>query len=231
MTSDYICKYGLWHDKKCTNKDPSSNNGWIYTAYAFHLGLVNSFDICVLHNIYSQCLLLDHPLYWVTRLPQKYKPPISRDEILGMIMLGVLPYEKIARHNFFMINSSFMRKNILKTLKAVWSLRNKHRNYVWENHVYYAYPVVFRLWFHDRYFIKKSYGKSVSILETIFWYLYLSLTYIKQDPGQMNMAYFQLKHLGSRFWIILFNHVQSIENYFGKEHIFYQFVSNKQKEK
>lgn len=218
---NYKCKYELYHDKPVQNNEPSSNNGWIYTAYAYYLGMFNNpMDFVHYSNVYAMCVLVDHPLYWVTRLPEKMFPPISRDEIMGMYILGVLPFKKLKERNFCMIRSNFVKFDLVKAVKSLWEIRNKHRNYAWENKMYHVYPVVFKLYWHDQYFFRKTSGVIPGIFETICFYLYMISTIIKKDPGELNLLWVQLKHLNSKYWIKLIDQKKSFREYFGKDHIF-----------
>ena len=89
--STYWDSYGRLHHKPCINGVPSSNNGWMYTAYADKL-LTIDLDRNGLIECFNKCIIKDarDNRSFVIRSPGKDLPPMSRDEILGMAALGLL---------------------------------------------------------------------------------------------------------------------------------------------
>jgi hypothetical protein len=163
--NSYIDKYGRYHHKPVTNNNLiPSNNGWIYTAYAKKLNI--SLDADSLSQCFEQCLeskdgrsvLYRHPI------SEQNSVPISRDEILGMAALDLLKPHHLNKWNF----SPFPlpKFNILKTLCQFWQIRDKHRNYFWQNNLSHVYRFAFSVPISDRHFILNKWGKF-----NIFYFL------------------------------------------------------------
>lgn len=151
--NNYVDKYGMYHDRPCKNGEPSSNNGWIYTAYAFKLGLIVDRDLVAV--TFSKCVIpKDNHLI---RTPYRDCPPISRDEILGMAALGFLKPNHLNGWSF----SPFKlpKFSLIKTIKQFLELRGKHRNYFWQNNMDQIYRFAFSVPLQDRHFILKTWGK------------------------------------------------------------------------
>jgi hypothetical protein len=96
-------------------------------------------------------------LYYLIRSPDKYSPPISRDEILGMAALGFLKPSHLNGWNFCPYKlPSF---NPIKTITQFWELKGKHRNYLWQNKLEHTYRFAFSVPLSDRHFILSTWGK------------------------------------------------------------------------
>lgn len=147
----YQDEWGRWHDKPCIDGKPSSNNGWVYTAYAGKLGY--QINMGQMRDCARQCLIKVHcEDRWVfTRSPGKQTPPMSRDEILGLVYLGVLGFKE---DNWNFCPYNIPKFNLFKTLGALWRMRKAHRNTLWEGK---GEPHLFRFAFsvplQDRAFI------------------------------------------------------------------------------
>lgn len=157
-------KHGMYHDKACKDYEPSSNNGWIYTAYAVKLNLPVDLDLvkltfnkCVVENLNCKNGLS------LIRTPYRECPPISRDEILGMAAIGFLKPYHLNGWNF----SPFPipKFNLLETINQFLKIRNKDRNYFWKNNMSQIYRFAFSVPFSDRHFILKKWGK----FNLIYW--------------------------------------------------------------
>lgn len=181
----YFDKWGRLHHKPCVNGEPSSNNGWIYTAYYHKLHNVRS---TIINNeklvlIGEQCsaLLTRHPVEF--KLPSQ-QVPISRDEILGLAYLGFLTPEHLSDWNF----CPFILKkfNPFKLITQLWELRPefdfyselhptkdryiekgpwfvfKHRNYFWQNNLDQIYRFAFSVPLQDRAFLLECWGETKS---------------------------------------------------------------------
>jgi len=99
---NYECDLGLYHHKPVKDGRPSSNNGWIYTAFAYEMNM--PVNMPKLIDLAKECIYFSPEVlesFSLTRLPATIKanvPPISRDEIIGMISLRVLhPKELLKR--------------------------------------------------------------------------------------------------------------------------------------
>ena len=203
----YVCNLGLFHDKKVVDGNYSSNNGWIYTAYARAIGIKT--NEVLLDSTFVNCKkdMNESYTFFMWRLPDKINPPISRDEIIGMVSLGYYPlgYEKI--YGWSMYREIFhigMRKN-LKAMKELFRIRKEHRNYWWENNLYDALPITMKLWWHDRYYINKMHGNKCTMFQMVMFYAYALGVLSKADPGELNLLWLQLKDLKSWFWIRFIN--------------------------
>jgi hypothetical protein len=155
--SNYIDNYGRYHDKPVTDSNPTpSNNGWIYTAYADKLGL--PVDKQKLTQCFSQCKRTDKKgRTYLIRSPLKESPPISRDEILGMAELGLLQPKHLNGWNFSPYPLPVF--SLLLLIKQLWEIKDKHRNYFWQNGLSMVYHLAFSVPLSDRHFILSKWGK------------------------------------------------------------------------
>ena len=147
--NDYFDRYGRLHEKPCINGEPSTNNGWIYSAYWKKLTRSNPTNPLVGNACCEE----------MERSPGKAVPPMSRDEILGLAYLGYLlpghlegwcfsPY-KLPAFNLIL----FIKQLILL-------IKNKDdRNYFWRNNLDQIYFLAFSVPLTDRHFILKCWGK------------------------------------------------------------------------
>lgn len=167
--------WGRYHDKQCTDGKPSSNNGWLYTAYAHRLGI--KLDDVGLMNCYLLCCVGDH----VNRSPDKAEPPMSRDEVLGITTLITMS---------FLVGWSFSPYPIPKfslsgTGMALYRMMGAHRNALWDNG---GEPHMFRFGFsvplQDRAYILRTYGQYVPLVYRIAEYL-SNLTTPKTNSGKL----------------------------------------------
>ena len=221
----YRCKYGLYHDKPTINNEPSSNNGWIYTAYASNLGLEVP-EYIELLQLRHDSMVDPKEGFWINRLPGLIDPPISHDEIVGMISLGVLDADELKSRNWSMTTVSSDEYSLLSQLKAVWSLRGQHRNYVHYEAVLEAYPIVFRILPHLRYYSKKLNGKRPTILE---WFAFntsilLDLLQPSAWASTHNLSTLMLEDLDSWFWIRFYDKKENYMDYFRDGHPFKDHV-------
>lgn len=144
---NYQDKYSRYHHKPCINGEPSSNNGYIYTAYADKLGLpVNDLE---LQSCFNNCVN-EHNTF-ILRSPGKGLPPMSRDEILGAAALRLLKARNLQGWSFS--PRPIPRFNPIKLVAQLWEVRGKHRNYFWENNLDQLYSFAFSVPLTDRYFI------------------------------------------------------------------------------
>jgi hypothetical protein len=194
--NNYIDKYGRYHDKPVNaSGDPSSNNGFIYSAYAAKLGLTLSKGL--IHQCFDYCLNFAKKFYF--RSPGKALPPISRDEVLGAAALGFLFPRHLNGWNF----SPFPlpKFNLFTLVKQLWQLRPtwemqyidgkfktvsafKHRNYFWQNNLDQLYRFAFSVPLTDRHFLLSQWGRFT-------WYnpmhlLYWTIAKIDSKLGKSN---------------------------------------------
>jgi len=151
-------KYGMYHDRVCVEGQPSSNNGWIYTAYAHKGNLPYDHDLVL--QTFIKCKVPNKELpqgICLIRTPYRACPPISRDEILGMAALGFLRPQHLNGWNFSPYPLPTF--DLIKTLKQFLELRGKHRNYFWQNNMNQVYRFAFSVPLQDRHFILSKWGK------------------------------------------------------------------------
>ena len=159
-----IDRYGRIHDNPVVNGEPSSDNGWLYSAVYHKLGGTLSLDAAALQECYTA--LKRHPDGVVGR---DLEIPISRDEILGLEYLlpgstrviesgwNFSPYP-VPEFNLILL--------ITQAIKLVdWStLQLKHRNTFWRQGYDQIYRFAFSVPWSDRYTILKLNGKN-----SLFW--------------------------------------------------------------
>ena len=161
----YIDKYGRYHHKPTDGINPSSGNGWIYTAYAVKLGLpVNKYKL-------NECFKLCSQNGILIRNPNMETSPISRDEILGLAKLGLLKPKVIKGFNFSPY--PIPRFNPFKLAVQLWDLRpslKRHRNYFWENNLDQLYRFAFSVPLVDRDFILNNTEMETDIIShAVYW--------------------------------------------------------------
>lgn len=218
----YTCKYKLYHDKEVLDNEPSSNNGWIYTAYARALGHITAnrqYYNKLAKQCYTNSELSD---FYINRLPDRQTPPISRDELIGMISLKTDVYRDVFYHNFYFCKSQLAADvSVWDAIKLLFSIRNEHRNHIWENKLYTGYRLAFRLAWHDRYYMKEfSQLGFVKLYEYLAFNFYCFTTIIQNNTSAKNILWLQLYDLKSSFWIKFINQPKNFLKYFGKDHIF-----------
>lgn len=178
--NNYKDRWFRLHDKPCKDYEPSSNNGWIYTAYGVKLGIQKKHpmhEVCF-NNCLREGRLYRHPAII------KSTVPISRDEILGMAFLDFLKPEHLNGWNFSPY--PLPKFNLIETLKQFWEIRNKHRNYFWQNNMSQIYRFAFSVPLTDRHFILKKWGK--------FNFFYWIISKIDQVFGEPKNGIHWLKY-------------------------------------
>lgn len=172
--NNYYDKYSRLHHKPCVNGEPSSNNGWIYTAYAAKVG------VPVDRDKLFECILAsskDEPIPHFTRSPGKDGPPMSRDEVLGLTELRVVDYGPNEKYGWNFSPYPLPKFSPLKLIKQLSQLLTfspasadgswvklvgpvytRHRNYFWQNNLDQLYRFAFSVPRQDRYSILKKWG-------------------------------------------------------------------------
>lgn len=215
----YVCKYGLYHHKPVIDEEPSSNNGWIYTAYAVYSGL--DYSLFELRNVFRQCLK-NTDIYLINRLPNKSYPPISRDELIGMTYLDAYTFNVINNNNYKLhdinlVNPSFVRivKDSAKALMHY--IVNQDRNYFWKARLFGVYPIAMSISYADRYSIKKHISKKTNIVEFIAFYLYAFKTLIHSKNYEKSVLFIQLIMINSKL-VRYLSFKELMKNEFPKDH-------------
>jgi hypothetical protein len=155
--SNYFDKWGRLHHKPCRNHNPSSNNGWIYSAYFYKAGGSLEFDklrVCF-GGCFRDGAFHRHPPSIESKVPN------SRDEILGAASLGLL---KSAHLNGWSFSPFPIPRFNLKTLiKQIKELKGQHRNYFWQNKLDQIYRFAFSVPLQDRAFLLECWGETKSL--------------------------------------------------------------------
>ena len=222
MSKSYQDIYTRYHDKETTNGSISSNNGFIYSAYAKYLA-PDTMDHEKLVQCYNKCFRNGLPLK-IDRSPNKPIPPFSKDEAIGAVSLGLLNDKELEASHWNFCNLEYTPrkltfKSVFTAIKALYKIRNEHRNYVWQNEVKEGYALAFYLAPFDQYYVKRFYGKSTSLLQTVAFYLNFISTFYKGNKSVrmmlmlqcMDMNHFLLRFIPKDKWV---------KAYFSEDHPF-----------
>ena len=224
--NEYQDKWSRWHDKPCLNGEPKSNNGWIYTAYGKYLdpNHLESRDMMSRLDCYIGCKKNQSPIK-IDRLPGKLTPPLSKDEVIGLVSLGLLTRHELedSHWNFCnFVEYQPKKLNFLSVCKAailLYKARNEHRNYIWQNKVESAYSLAFWLAPHDQYYVIKRYGNKATILQTIAFYLNIVSVWRSDNKSTKMMLWLQLTDLNH--WLAKkVPRDKWVRNYFVENHPF-----------
>lgn len=152
--NNYFDKYGRIHDKIVINGEPSSNNGWFYSAIYKKLGGTLNID-------------KDVALYCVKnkiRDPIHNDIPISRDEILGLAYLGYLKKEDLNGWSF--APQKLKPFNLIKFIsesfllvESFFPFKLKNRNYFWKNKLHQIEYIAYSVPIQDRHFLLSLWGE------------------------------------------------------------------------
>lgn len=146
----YVDKLGLYHD----SKDARSNNKWIYTAYAKRVGLIQDIS----KEAYAEAL---YCFAWKARHKEREAPPISRDEILGLVYL-LKPEDTISLSRKFNFSPyPLPRLNIFRLICELILSYGEHRNYHWQNDLKQMRHVAYMVPFQDRAFLMRHWEMKV----------------------------------------------------------------------
>jgi len=223
----YQDKNTFWHNKPSLAGKPSSNNRFIYSAYSKYLA-PNTLNMNKVLVEYVASTVSLSPVI-IDRSYNDPMPPLSKDEVIGMVSLGLLTRNELeaSYYNFCNIGLDKVEdrkltfKSFFKAAKALFSIQGEHRNYFWENNVKDTYPLAFKLAPWDIYYVKKYYAAKTSILETMFFYLNIITTMRGDNKSTKMMLYLQLRDLNHPLLSIL--PVEDyILDYFGEDHPFYK---------
>jgi hypothetical protein len=177
VTNNYVDQYGRYHTKPVTPTNPvPTNNGWIYTAYAKKAGLpIDDYKL-------RYCLeLSDQGDGIIWRSPGKELPPMSRDEILGMVELNLIG--DVPNWNFSPY--PIPKFNLVKLVKQLLEQKGQHRNYFWVNGLDQMYRFAFAVPLTDRHFILSKQGK----FNILYWAIAKVDSIIGKDSGIRYLKY------------------------------------------
>ena len=153
--SEFKDRFGRYHDEPCWDGEPSSNNGWIFTAYAKKVGL--PVESIKLENASVTCM------YFRKRHPyEREAPPMSRDEILGLCYL--YPFLGKYLGGWWMCYNPPIF-NVVRFIKQLILLfKNRHeRNYWWKNDLDQMQYLTMKVPVQDRAFILRLAGKKPNL--------------------------------------------------------------------
>lgn len=228
----YQDKWTRFHNKLTNGVDYSSNNGWIYSAYAKHL-VPDMLDKDLLKECYDSCKKNTNPVM-IDRSPGQLTPPFSKDEVVGCVSLGLLSYQELkdSHFNFCNLPDKFERKlsfgRVLKAIKILIRIRNEHRNYVWQNNLVDAYNLAFILPPDHVYHAKKMANIKPGILLTVLFYLISLVTVYKGDESGRMMLWLTIMDLEMQNTflgkLVMKRYKKWIKGYFGNDHLFTKVI-------
>lgn len=201
--SNYRDNQGFYHDKPSTGQ-PSSNNGFYYTAIGLILDAPDCYDYD--YRIASYCA--------TKRIRQTGSPPISRDEVLGLVVLGY--YKELNIKNWNFSPYPLPKFNLVRFTYQLFLLiqHHKDRNYFWRNNLDQMYRIAFSVPLSDRHFIlKRTYQKS----NLFYWIIHKiesKIRYKKKSPRLLN-------------WFKTGNDPQAVINYFDEQHPFRKAINDR----
>ncbi len=176
--SNYRDKFGMYHDKLVIDEQPSSNNGWICTAYAQKAKL--PYSKVLVNHTFRKCKVRNtkfpNNLYLI-RTPHKATLPINREEILGMASLGFLKPHHLNGWSFSPY--PIPKFSLIKTIKQLMKIKNKSKNYFWQNNMDQLYRFLFSVPIQDRHFMLTKWGK----FNILYWVVDRLDRFIKPKNG------------------------------------------------
>lgn len=226
MKSKYQDKYTLWHDKPCENEEPSSNNAWIYSAYSQYLA-PKTVDTYKRIEAFNKCAdnELDNPLdLRINRLPDVQIPPLSKDEVIGLVSQGLISANELEANYWNFCNLDYYKEpltfgGVFTALKTLWKIRKEDRNYVWENNLQEAYCLSFYLPLSMQYYVKKMYKKKANLLQTVSFYTSAIFAAFFGDKSTKMLNWLMCEDLKHPL-LKLMNKEKFVRNYFEAEHPF-----------
>lgn len=230
---NYQDRFTRFHDKPTDGQNPSSNNGFIYTAYGNHI-LPEKIEISFIVDCVNRCTY-DLSKFQINRNPNDKTPPLSRDEVMGILSLckemayGKTLYRMLKDNYWNFCNLPEYEKKplnlnrILTAADTLYDIKDEHRNTVWKESIIEAYPLAFRLPPSDIYYLKRLYGDKPNILERLAFYAETLQSVYKGDRSGRLISWLKIKDLGLEDTFlgkkVIAREKQSFEEYFGKDHI------------
>lgn len=218
----YQDRYEMWHDAPTSEGRASSNNPWIYTAYSKYR-TNNTPSKSKLIDVMSKILSSIKPLV-IFRHPDRLHVPISKDEIIGMVSLGMLSNEDLAKnyYNFSPFIGTERKLTITNLIKSIYTFikykkeMEGDRNYFWEKALTETYTLAFKLMPWDVYYVKKMGNASPTLFERSMFWLNLIYTLTKGNRSVKMLLWLQLKDMKMEKTIKFFkiNEDELVKNYF-----------------
>lgn len=222
--NDYQDQYSRYHDKLAKGQIVS-NNGWIYTPYAKAKGLTARKEL--LESCARKCIISLDPMV-IHRSPNDRTPPLSKDEIWGLFLLGLVSIEDILE-NKWIYHRPYgdakypIRQYIVEGAQLFWySIIKKERNAVWQRDLRSMFNIAFKLPMADRYAMLKIAGKKPSFLRVPGFYLSAAFNGKFGSNSIKNYIWIQLFHMEQgKGWIArkCIKPWISFVEYFGKDHV------------
>lgn len=218
----WVCKYGYIHDKKKKSADDiPSNNGPTYTPMGMLLGFrvdLNKISQTVENSLWYR----DDKSFEFLRYPGKFAPPISRDIIIGLEVIGY-SFVELKKFNWRLFKQD-VRPNVFVILwhslqAVIHYLIYQDRNYIWESRKEGAYWMS-SLPLQDRYVVMVGSGERPTLLQRLSWIIYKKFTMKFGTAGEKNLLWLQLHTLKLKDEIKKLDIRNNIKEYFGEDHIF-----------
>jgi len=232
---------GLWHDKP----NRISNNVYIYGLYAKLLGL----DVSSYPEYFRRCVVIAKDNYIkIYRHPKKAHPPLSFDECIGMVGLGLLDYSLLKSNHFVYLgkgeklDSSLIEKLIKAIVESTVAFninlfmsgkkKVKLRNLWWRKNLQNVKYFATRLNPAHVYVIKRFNGVKPHEEERLMWKFYsdnLRKAKVKShsDLSQRNMLWALYLMSGDARKAKKLKPWKSFEGYFGSGHPFTKAIKKK----
>lgn len=195
----YVDYYGRYHDKPVDLiGTPSSNNGFYYTGLAKKYGLPIEERLTTYARLCAKKRV---------RHLDRDNPPISRDEVLGLVELGYVKELGIGPGNW---SYSPYKLPLINPIKLVYhfiltAINYKDRNYFWVNKLDQMYRFAFSVPLSDRYYILRKMGKN-----SIFYKIIHKLDGLLMPESRSPRLVRHFKHWDDH---------DAVENYFGEKHV------------
>jgi hypothetical protein len=192
--NSYQDQWGRYHDKPCKDGEPSSGNGWIYSAYAAKAGL--PLNDTLLNECFRDCIAKrEDGKVCFTRHPEGRftEVPISRDEILGMAALGLLRKGHLNGWSFSPY--PLPRFRLIMLIKQAKEAYGKHRNYLWLNGLQQLYRFAYSVPLQDRYFLLTNSNIESNVVAKAFYWAYAKVQSLVTKPKN---GIHWLKHGGEK---------------------------------
>lgn len=234
---NYQDEWSRWHSKPTDGHNYSTNNGWIYSAYSKYLlrDTERNLDYGKLYLCLDKCTRSLEPLK-IDRSPNDPTPPISKDEIIGLVSLSMLKSNdlKLSYWNYCnlpeytqkplslvvvwkAIRAGIIRNSIVRKLKLTGGSK---RNYYWENRMIDLYPLAFRLAPWEIYYVKEMSNETPTFFEELTFYLHYIQVILSGNKSTRMMLWLMLKDLRKNNMLRFVNMKKYVTTYFGKEHPF-----------
>ena len=120
--------------------------------------------------------------------------------MVGMVSLGLLKRSKLVNSHWNFCNLEYEPEkltfsSVVKAVKALWKIRNEHRNYVWKQGIEEAYSLAFYLPPQYQYYVNKYKGYKPTIFQTLAFYINILTTYFGKNKSTKMILWLMLEDL------------------------------------